>query len=55
MEGRPILKELGHDVVGTKDLLNFEKKVTEYSIRKVLRPATSTQVFLCFPVPRSKC
>ena len=25
------------------------------SIRKVLRPATSTQVFLGFPVPKSKC
>ena len=24
-------------------------------IRKVLRPATSTQVFLGFPVPKSKC
>ena len=23
--------------------------------RKVLRPATSTQVFLCFPVSKSKC
>jgi len=22
---------------------------------KVLRPATSTQAFLCFPVPKSKC
>jgi len=27
----------------------------EVSIRKVLRPATSTQVFLNFPVPKSKC
>jgi len=27
----------------------------EISIRKVLRPATSTQVFLGFPVPISKC
>jgi len=27
----------------------------EVSIRKVLRPATSTQVFLGFPVPKSKC
>jgi len=25
------------------------------SIRKVLRPAISTQVFLDFPVPKSKC
>ena len=27
----------------------------EVSIRKVLRPAISTQVFLGFPVPKSKC
>ena len=27
----------------------------EVSIRKVLRPVTSTQVFLGFPVPKSKC
>ena len=27
----------------------------EVSIRKVLQPATSTQVFLGFPVPISKC
>jgi hypothetical protein len=27
----------------------------EVSIRKVLRPATSTQVFLGFPVSISKC
>ena len=27
----------------------------EVSTRKVLRPATSTQVFLGFPVPISKC
>ena len=27
----------------------------EVRIRKVLRPATSTQVFLGFPVPKSKC
>ena len=27
----------------------------EVSIRKVLRPTTSTQVFLGFPVPKSKC
>ena len=27
----------------------------EVSIRKVLRPATSTQVFLGFPVPKSEC
>jgi hypothetical protein len=27
----------------------------EVSIRKVLRPATSTQVFLGFPMPLSKC
>ena len=27
----------------------------EVSIRKVLRPATPTQVFLGFPVPKSKC
>jgi len=27
----------------------------EVSIRKGLRPAISTQVFLGFPVPKSKC
>ena len=27
----------------------------EVSIRKVLRPAISTLVFLCFPAPKSKC
>ena len=27
----------------------------EVSIRKVLRPATLTQVFLGLPVPKSKC
>ena len=27
----------------------------EVSIRKVLRPATSAQVFLSYPVPKSKC
>jgi len=27
----------------------------EVSIRKVLRPAISTQVFLGFPVPKRKC
>ena len=29
--------------------------VAKVSIRKVLRPATSTQVFLGFPLPKSKC
>ena len=36
-------------------LLLFEGPRRSCGIRKVLRPATSTQVFLGFPVPRSKC
>ena len=38
------------DFSGTPQLLWLE-----VSIRKVLRPATSTQVFLGFPVSISKC
>ena len=36
-------------------LLQMPDFWVEVSIRKVLRPATSTQVFLGFPVPKSKC
>jgi len=36
-------------------LLQMPDCLLEVSIRKVLRPATSTQVFLGFPVPKSKC
>jgi len=36
-------------------LRTFVRQEGRHSIRNVLRPTTSTQVFLGFPVPKSKC
>ena len=33
----------------------WEDNIHIYSIRKVLRPTISTQIFLGFPVPKIKC
>jgi hypothetical protein len=44
-----------HSFVGCKYILHLPDCWLEVSIRKFLRPATSAQVFLGFPVSKSEC
>jgi len=59
---RPLPDNTQHSRQTSMSSLGFEPTIwlevdcwLEVSIRKVLRPATSIQVFIGFPVPKSKC
>jgi hypothetical protein len=51
-------REMYKDVYGVgvmQENIKIGPRKKKKNMRKVLRPAISTQVFLGFPVPKSKC